>query len=264
MSSRAIQTAFWILATAGLAIIVLRPLENKMVYFPERTLHGSPADAGLDFEDVRLATSDGVRIHAWHVRVPDAKAIVILFHGNAGNISGRVPWATAFAAERMEALLVDYRGFGRSEGAPSEEGLYRDADAAWEWARPRGLPVVAYGESLGGAVAIDLASRHPVAALVVQSSFTRLSEMADRIFPFAGALVSQRFDSIDKIRRVRASILVVHGDRDEIVPYEMGARLHAAAPSPEPFFTVAGAHHNDVVDLAATPIAERVAALVSR
>ena len=264
MSRRAIQTAFWILATAGLAIVVLRPLENRLLYFPERAMHGSPADAGMDFEDVRLVAADGVRIHAWHVRVAEARAIVIHFHGNAGNISERLPWATAFAANRMETLLVDYRGFGRSDGAPSEEGLYRDADAAYEWARPRGLPIVVYGESLGGAVAVDLAARHAVAGLVVQSSFTRLADMADRIFPFAGAIVSQKFDSLAKIGRVRRPVLVIHGDRDEIVPFEMGVRLHAAARTSGPLFVVSGAHHNDVVDRAAGEIGRRTAALLDR
>jgi hypothetical protein len=249
----------WILGTLGVGFLVLRAVENRFLYFPDREIMGTPRDVGLDFEDVRLAASDGVAIHAWHVRVPDAKAIVVHFHGNAGNVSGRVPIAAAFAAEGLETLLVDYRGYGRSAGSPSEEGLAKDADAAWEWAQHSGRRVVVYGESLGGAVAVDVASRREVHALVVQSSFTRLADMADRMFPFGGAIVSQKFDSIAKIAHVRAPVLVIHGDRDEIVPFEMGVRLEAAAHGQKAFLRLPGAHHNDVIERAGGEIARRVA-----
>ncbi len=262
MTRRAIQTAFWILATAGLGFVILRPLENKLLYFPDREDYGSPSDAGLAYTDVNLVASDGVRLHAWHVKVAQPVALVIHFHGNAGNLSGRVPFAAAFAGARMDTLLVDYRGYGRSEGTPSEEGLYRDADAAWAWAEPRGLPVVVYGESLGGAVAIDLASRRRPALLVAQSTFTRLAEMADRTIPFGGALVSQKYDSISKIGRVEASVLVVHGDADEIVPFEMGRTLFGRVRSRKEFLRLAGVHHNDLVERAGPEVAARMAAML--
>jgi fermentation-respiration switch protein FrsA (DUF1100 family) len=255
-----------ILLAAIIVVMFRRMLEDRMLYYPEREISETPAAVGLDFSDVELATDDGVRLHAWHVRAMAGRAprgLVIHFHGNAGNVSHRLPWAVVFAGEGLETLLVDYRGYGRSGGKPSEEGLYRDADAAWRWAQDRGgIPVIAYGESLGGAVAIDLASRRQVAGLVAQSTFTNLGEMAARVFPFGGALVTQRFGSIDKIGRLAVPLLVIHGERDELVPFAMGEQLHRAALPPKSFLAVPRAGHNDVIDLAGPEIARRTAALL--
>ena len=170
--------------------------------------------------------------------------------------------AAHFAREGLDTLLFDYRGYGRSEGKPSEEGLYLDGEAAWRWAAERRQPVILYGESLGGAVAIELAVRHPPALLVAQSTFTSLREMAAATVPFGGLLARQRFSSLEKIRRVAAPVLIVHGDRDELVPYEMGRRLFEAAPGPKQLLTIPGAGHNDVLHRAGAQIAHRIRRLL--
>jgi fermentation-respiration switch protein FrsA (DUF1100 family) len=249
------------LLVAVLLIALRRSLEDGLLYHPDREL---PVGPHLPFEDVSLVADDGVRLHGWHVRAPSPRALVVVCHGNAGNIAHRVAIAELFARAGLDTLLFDYRGFGRSEGRPSEEGLYRDGEAARLWAEGQGLPVVLYGESLGGAVAIELAVRRPPALLVAQSTFTSLPDMADRILPFGRLLVRQRFASLEKIRRLHAPLLVVHGDRDELIPYRMGKALFEAAPGPRELLAVAGAHHNDVFALAGAEIAQRIARLVTR
>jgi fermentation-respiration switch protein FrsA (DUF1100 family) len=242
--------------------LLLMAFQDRLLYHPTAELWTTPASAGLPFTEVTLATDDGVRLHAWHVRAPAARALVVVCHGNAGNVADRVPMAEAFARAGLDTLLFDYRGYGRSAGRPSEEGLYHDGEAARRWAEQRGLPVVLYGESLGGAVAVDLASRHPPALLVVQSSFTSLPDLAARLIPFGNLLARSRFASLQKMPRVRATLLVVHGDRDELVPYAMGQRLLAAATGPRELLTVAGGHHNDMFERAGAEIARRIARLV--
>lgn len=248
---------------AGAVIVLRRPLEDALLYHPTRELEATPAAAGLPFSEVALTAEDGVSLHAWHVRAPDPRGLVLLFHGNGGNVGDRVVYAELFAREGLETLLLSYRGYGRSGGSPSEEGLYHDAAAARRWARDRGLPVVLFGESLGGAVAVESARREPPAGLVLQATFTSLAEMADRIVPFGGRLVSQRFASLEKIGQIAVPLLVVHGDRDELVPHEMGRRLFEAAAGPKGMLLVPGGGHNDLLDHAGAEIARRTRALVA-
>src|SRR3972149_6132676 len=155
-------------------------LQSKLIYFPSRILELTPTNVGLKFDDVTLVTRDDVKISAWFVPRQDARATVLFFHGNAGNNGDRVPEIKVLHALGYAVMIVDYRGYGKSEGAPSESGTYLDALAAWEHlTQARGLPIkriVIMGESIGGAVAIDLARRQMPGALVVQSSFTRLSD----------------------------------------------------------------------------------------
>jgi uncharacterized protein len=251
-----------LLLVALLVVIFRARVEHRLTYFPDRALTTTPAALGLKYADVALVAADGVRLHAWHVAVAAPRALVLVLHGNGGNIEHRLPLAAALAAANLETLLLDYRGYGRSEGRPSEGGLYADADAAFSWAAARGLPVILYGESLGGAVATHLAARRPPAALCLQGAFTSLPEMAARTFPFGRALARQRFDTLGELRSVRVPVLVIHGDRDEIVPVDMGRRLHQQAPAARELYLVPGAGHNDLVDLAAPEIARRVGALL--
>jgi fermentation-respiration switch protein FrsA (DUF1100 family) len=252
------------LVLVGLAMIGLGRLENAFVYHPDRRLGARPDAVGLPFDEVWLTAEDGVRLHAWHIRAAAPQALVVVCHGNAGNISHRLRLAEALAREGLDTLLFDYRGYGRSGGSPSEAGLYRDGEAARHWAEARGLPVVLYGESLGGAVAIELAVRRPAALLVVQSSFTSLPELAGRLMPLGNRLVRQRFASLEKIGRLAGRLLVVHGDRDELVPLDMGQRLFAAAPGPKELLTIAGAGHNDVVAQGGAELARRLRLALAR
>jgi uncharacterized protein len=246
-------------------ILARRPLERMLVYAPSRSLTTTPAALGLRYEDLTLEARDGVKLHAWHIRVPEPAGLVLYFHGNGGNIQHRLPMAAAFARERLDTLLLDYRGYGRSEGVPWEEGLYLDAEAAFSWGVRRQLTIVLYGESLGGAVATELAMRRSASAVALQSTFTSLADMADRMVPVVGRrLISQRFDSTHKIPLIRQPILIIHGTDDELVPQSMGARLYQLVQSQRQFLPLPGVGHNDVAARAAPEIARRLASLVAR
>jgi fermentation-respiration switch protein FrsA (DUF1100 family) len=199
----------------------------------------------------------------------NAAAHVLLCHGNGGNIGDRVLHASLLAAAGLDVLLFDYRGYGRSTGRPSEQGTYLDAEAARAalLARPGVDPERALylGESLGGAVALALALEHPPAALVLMSTFTSVRDMARRHYPFIPpAVVPDAYPSLRRIPDLRAPLLVIHGDRDEIVPLLHGEALFDAAPEPKRLHVVEGAGHNDLVMLAGEEWAAAVAALAAK
>ncbi len=201
-----------------------------------------------------LVTADGVRINAFYRAHPASQQVLLWFHGNAENIGSGLDQQRALARTGVNILAVDYRGYGKSAGRPDEAGVYRDADAAYDYLieqrhfRPR--DIVIYGVSLGGAVAVNLAARRPCGGLIVQSSFTCARAMARRMFalPLIEYVVKSRFDSLSRIREVRAPVLIVHGTRDEVVPFAMGQKLFAAAPEPKRFFPIEGAGHNNVLE----------------
>jgi hypothetical protein len=176
--------------------------------------------------------------------------VLLWSHGNAGNIDSRRALLAALAARGLGVLAYDYRGYGRSEGSPSEPGVYLDAAAAFDDLVARGTDpaaIVCFGESLGGAVSIELATRRRCGAVVAVSSFTRLADVARRHYGPLGSLAGNRFDSLARVPRVAAPVLVAHGDQDEIVPFELGERLFAAVAGPKRFVRIAGADHNDAL-----------------
>jgi hypothetical protein len=239
-----------------LVIVILRVIENQLIYFPPRYPEGFPSPQIVDREgeEVWLLTADGVRINALYRSNPASKKILLWFHGNAENIGSGLDHLRALARTGVNILAVDYRGYGKSEGEPDEAGVYRDADAAYDYLIEqrhfRAQDIVIYGVSLGGAVAINLASRRPCGGLIVQSSFSTARAMARRMFaiPLIEFVVKSRFDSIRRIGEVRAPILIVHGTRDEMVPYAMGQQLFAAAPEPKRFLPIEGAGHNNLLE----------------
>lgn len=239
-----------------LAVAAMPRIGDRLVYFPSRVLDGgTPAALGLDYEDVTLTAGDGVRLHAWWVPAPAARRAVLLLHGNAGNISHRLDKLAVLAGLDASVLLLDYRGYGRSEGAPDEAGLYRDAEAAYQWLRGRGLPaesIVAYGESLGGPVAADLAARQPLGGLVLESAPASILGVAQHHYPVipVGWFLSARFDALSRLSQVRAPLLILHSPSDEIVPFAMGEALYAAAAGRKRLVRLAGGH-NDAFIVAA-------------
>ncbi len=236
-------------------VILMTPhlIERYIVYYPIRDLEGNPSEVGLDFQDLQLATKDNIRLHGWFVPSSGAHQTLLILHGNAGNISHRLEWIRLLHGLNCHVLIIDYRGYGKSEGSPYEDGLYLDARAAYEWwAQERGKSgeqLVLLGESLGGSVAVDLAAQINPAGLILQSTFTSAWDMAKTMFPLGllQPLTGIRFDSLAKIGRIRSHILVIHGNRDEIVPFRLGRRLYDAAPSLKTFYEVPGAGHNDLV-----------------
>ena len=267
---RAWRIALWAALALGCATIAALAareanlLDRLLVYFPVRTLDATPADMGLEYEDVYFETSDGVTLHGWYVPGPgDASAgsgqaqCVVWFHGNAGNIGHRVHnLALMHARVGASVFLFDYRGYGRSGGSPSEQGLYLDAEAAVEQAKARcGVAddgIVLFGRSLGGAVAVEMATRRPFRAVVVESAFTSVKQMArvsnsviSRFLP-PFVIVKARYDNLAKIPSALSPVLIVHGDADGTVPHHMGLELYGAAPEPKAVHVVEGAGHGDV------------------
>jgi fermentation-respiration switch protein FrsA (DUF1100 family) len=230
-------------------------LVDSLVYFPDAQLYGDPADVGLAFTDLTIPTEDGERLHGWWIptRTLPARGHVLFFHGNAGNISHRLEHALALTAAGLDLLLVDYRGYGRSTGRPSEEGLHRDARASLAALRAGAQAdparVVYMGESLGGAVALRLALQEPPLALVLQSTFTSLRDVGRRHYPAAlAALAADAYPNLERIGRLRAPVLIVHGEEDAIVPVDHARALFGAALEPRRLEIVRGAGHNDLVD----------------
>ena len=219
---------------------------DRFVFFPDRQV--GPPPAGVEERDI--ATEDGLRLHAWYVPPRDGGPVLLWSHGNAGNIDSRRALLPALAARGLGVLAYDYRGYGRSEGSPSEAGVYLDATAAFDALVTRGTDpttIVCFGESLGGAVSIEVATRRRCGAVVAVSTFTRLADVARRHYGPLGLLAGNRFDSLARLPRLSAPVLVAHGDQDEIVPFELGERLFAAASPPKRFVRLTGADHNDAL-----------------
>ena len=241
----------------GLAIgsLMIRLLENRMIFPAPRYPEGfvPPGTYGLKAEEVWLTTSDGVRVNGWFFPHAESSKVLLLFHGNAENIGTGLGRTKVLSALGLNIFAVDYRGYGKSEGSPDEAGVYRDADAAYRYLtgergfRPK--DVIIHGVSLGGAVAIDLASRVECGGLIAESTFTSARDMARLAFriPLFAYVPKSQFKSITKIVRVRAPVLIIHGRRDDLIPFTMGEQLFRAAPSPKSLVPMDNAGHNDVL-----------------
>jgi fermentation-respiration switch protein FrsA (DUF1100 family) len=210
----------------------------------------TPEDIGLYYEDVFFDTEDGEHINAWFVPGTAGAPTILFCHGNAGNIGDRLEKISALHSLGLNIFIFDYRGYGASSGRPSEKGVYSDALAAFDYLQGRedinNKKIIAYGVSLGGAVAVDLASKRPVAALILDSTFSSGADMGKIIAPFVPSIFfSVKFASIEKIKDVLVPKLFFHSLQDEMVPYELGKKLFSQAPEPKSFVTVEGLH-NDV------------------
>jgi len=226
-------------------------MENSLIYFPSVYPEGIWDPPGLEFEDAWFESEDGTKLHGWYVPQANPRAVVLVAHGNAGNLSHRYELLQQLVAMGVSSMIFDYRGYGRSAGVPSEEGILADARAARRWlARRAGVnenEIVLMGESLGGGVMVDLASRDGARALVLENTFTSLPDVAAFHYPWlpVKTLMRTRMDSAAKIGKFRGPLLQVHGDADTIIPFAIGRRLHAAANEPKTFVTIPGGNHND-------------------
>lgn len=232
----------------------VRWLERNKLYYPNRVITVIPRSLGMAFEDVTLTAADGVKINAWFIPAPAPGLTVLFCHGNAGNISSRVEKAAILHKLGLSVLLFDYRGYGMSEGAPSEQGTYLDADAAYGYlTATRKIPpdrIVIHGESIGNGVAIEAARRHPSRALIVESAFTSIVGMGKSVAPFLplGLFVRTRYDNLAKLPSVGRPVLVMHSRGDEVIPFEMGQELFAAAAPPKRFLEMKGTHDDGFLD----------------
>ena len=229
-------------------------LQRSRVFLPDRYPDGvwEPHAFGLKVQDVWFEAKDGVKLHGWWIPHPSARGTILYCHGNTGSIAHRIGVFRHLQRMRVNLLAFDYRGYGRSGGTPSEAGLFRDVRAAHDHLvgalgrQPN--EILLFGHSLGGAVAVDGALHRPIAGLVVQSSFTHIRDAAKAMFPTLPLhlAATREFRSIDKVGRIAAPKLFIHGDCDESVPVELGEKLFAAASDPKELFIVRRAGHNDV------------------
>ena len=233
-------------------------LQGKMVFLsnlPGRALTASPADIGLEFEEVSLPTSDDERLHGWYVPATNSRSgvgngVVLFFHGNAGNISHRLDSIEIFHRLGLDTLIIDYRGYGQSSGKATEQGTYLDAEAAWSYlVEARRVPadqIIVFGRSLGGAVGAWLGAQHTPAAVIIESSFTSGVDMARQLYPFLPAqlITRLRYPVVEYVSRLDCPVLVVHSRNDEIIPFEMGQSLFAAAKQRKSFLELRGDHNN--------------------
>lgn len=239
-----------VLLYAGLLLLVY-VYQGRLLFVPRRHLAGTPAAQGLAFEEVTLETHDGEALHGWWVPASPERAVVLFLHGNAGNIADRLAFLEGFQRLGLSTFLFDYRGYGRSTGRPTEEGLYRDAEAAWRYlTTARGTParrLVLFGRSLGAGVATWLALRHRPGALILESPFTSVPDLAARLYWYfpVRLLARLHFDNLRRIPGLEAPLLVLHSSEDELIPFAHGEQVFDAAPEPKSFLQITGTHGNN-------------------
>lgn len=239
----------------GLFALPACGIENRMIFHPSAAIDYTPARVGLNFEDIFFNAEDGVRLNGWFIPHHEARSTLVWFHGNAGNIGHRVE-NIKWLHDRVPAniFIFDYRGYGRSGGLPSEAGTYLDGEAALNLMRTKlgadgARKMILFGRSLGAAIATEMATRFEVQGLILESPFVSIAEMARVLFPFLPIrpLLRTRYDVRATIEKIKVPLLVLHGDRDTIIPFDQGRLVYEAAPEPKRFFAIAGADHNTTV-----------------
>jgi len=248
--------------------VIIMMFEERFIFFPAVYPEGSYATEQrvLDPEEHTFNTPDGVTLHAWFLRAEPAVGTILFFHGNAGNLSQRGEILRRLRSAGFNVFIPDYRGYGKSEGSPSEAGVYVDGLAAIEYLSSlSGVDssrILYYGSSLGGAVAIDVATHRQPAGLILVSTFSSARDVAREAYPFLPIyfLLHSRFDSESKIRTLHCPILAFHGSDDTIIPIDLGRRLFEAAPQPKEFHEVQGADHNNLFLVSGRDFLDRIRA----
>ena len=252
---RMFQSLVFILVSVWVLLSLLLYINQpKYVYFPYRDLEATPKDAGLAYEEVHLTTSDDIGIHGWFVPHDNPRATLLFLHGNGGNISHRLEKLAMYHQLGLAVFIIDYRGYGLSQGRPSEPGTYLDAEAAWNYlTKDKAVPenrIILYGESLGGAVATWLATQHKPGALILESSFTSVMDMGRHYYPYLPIRWISRikYPTLDRIKQVHAPLLIIHSLTDDIVPYAQGKKLFESAHEPKSFLEITGDHNNGFME----------------
>ena len=229
--------------------MAMQEILSRFIYYPDPVWFMTPDDLGLEAEEVILEPEEGVRLHAWFFSHPKPVGSLLFCHGNAGNVSHRLENVHYLVQTGFQVLLFDYRGYGHSSGKPTELGLYRDATVAWQHlaARPdtAGAPRVIFGRSLGGAVAVDLATRADADGLIIESTFTSIRTLVRLIYHLPLPELPVKYDSLSKIGQLKMPLLALHGTRDELIPISDGRVLFDAAPEPKTWYSIPTAGHND-------------------
>ncbi|MFC2006818.1 alpha/beta hydrolase [Chloroflexota bacterium] len=227
--------------------------QGSYVYYPERTLTTDPGNIGLSFENVSFETTDGLKLSGWLIPYEGARGVILFCHGNAGNICHRLDSIQMFHRLGLAAFIFDYRGYGQSEGKPSESGTYRDVEAAWQYlVKERQLSpdnIIVFGRSLGGAVAAWQARSNKPGALILESTFTSVPDIAAKLYPFLPVRLLSRFkyDTEGYLEGIKCPVLIVHSPDDEMMPYKHGQRLFEVAAEPKEFLEIRGSHNEGFI-----------------
>lgn len=227
--------------------------QTNLIYLPDlpsRHLDATPHQVGLNFESVELMTTDRVKLHGWFIPHESPRATLLFFHGNAGNISHRLDSLFLFNSLGLAVLIIDYRGYGNSEGRPSEQGIYRDAQAAWDYlTETKGVPgrkIMLFGRSLGGAVAAYLAAEHDVMGVILESTFTSIPDLAAELYPWLPArrLARAQYNTLERMVDIHGPVMIIHSPDDEIIPFAQGRLLFKRANEPKRFLELRGDHNS--------------------
>ena len=232
--------------------VTLRYIERRSIYFPMKIIETTPSTLDLKFEDIYVTTDNNIKLNGWFVPGSDRADTILFFHGNGGNISHRIEKISMLHKLGLNVFIIDYRGYGKSQGRPSEKGLYMDAEAAYTYLIEKGIKpdkIILYGESLGAAVAVDLALKKGVKALITENAFTSVKDMTKIIYPFLPAFILEsRYDSTVKLRDIDVPKLIIHSSDDEIVPFRLGRKFFEAAAEPKEFLKIRGSHNTAFLD----------------
>lgn len=245
-----VRILLWVLGAAGLFWLTVQAYGHRLIFRRSRSFRAEKEDAGMSVEEVSFCAEDGTALHGWWFPHTDARGVLVVCHGNAGNVSDRLWMAQDLADLPLHLLIFDYRGYGKSEGIPSEKGTGQDVAAAWEFARQRmgadaaDPPIVLYGRSLGGAVALQAACRLPVRGVILESTFTSILDIGRRFYPWLLPRLTCRhpYRSDLRMAAVRAPVLMAHSPEDETIPYDLGQALYRRAPHPYGFYDLTGPH----------------------
>ena len=243
--------------------------EKKMIFFPFKDLEAIPSDYGIIYEDIFFKTPDNIQINGWFIPNKSASKTILLFHGNAGNLSHRIEIIEMLLKLNVNVFIIDYRGYGKSNGKPSEKGIYTDALTSYEYLinqkKIKPENIIVYGKSLGTIVAIDLASKVKIDKLIVDSGLTSAKDMSKLILPFLPLYIflNVKFDSINKIKKVNCPKLIIHSIDDRTIPFSMGQKLFQEAKKPKQFYQSTG-NHNEFLYINKTEISNIIANFINQ
>jgi len=234
-----------------LSVVFYTKIENFYVFFPQTDLEITPDDLHLNYRDVYLNSLDGEKLHGWFFPTDASHPVIMISHGNACNISHMLDYANILTKKNLQVFLFDYRGYGRSTGAPSEKGVYMDAQAAYDYLvnkeRIVADNIILFGQSLGAATAIDVAIKNHIRSIIIEGAFTSTKDMSKTMFPMniVSFILPSNYNNLKKIAQITVPKLIIHGEDDEIVPFSMGKRLFEASMDPKYFYAIKAAAHND-------------------
>ena len=247
------RIVIYIILGIVLLVIYVKYLEQRNLFFPFREINYTPQEIGLSYEDIYFTTEDNKKINGWFIPFENAKYTILFFHGNAGNISHRLDKIKIFHDLGLNVFIIDYRGYGNSEGKPSETGLYLDARASYGYLidkrKVKSSSIILYGESLGGAVAFELATQVDVLAIITEETFSSVRDVAKNIYPFLPSFfVSDKFNSVSRIGKLTIPKLIIHSKDDEMIPFKHAQKLYESAKDPKILVAISGSHNSAFLD----------------